>query len=180
MAHILPTTPNIHKPKGYVANSIKDDNNNYLKIDTPEEMEIDVENSDLSNGIIKFRKKVVLYTDIVNHLKKNNKLQYPTSPANTDDMEQSSLNRIDAIGMLLNTAKYLNGNWEPDFNKYFTDHLNTSKWYITSYHQLKKSTLRIESTWHMCNAIAYFKTKELAQKAIDILTPDVIHKALGD
>lgn len=179
MAHVLPTTPNIHIPKGYVANYVKNDNN-YLKIDAPEGMEIDIESSDLSNGIIKFKKKVVLYTDIVDYLKKHGILQYPTSPADTDDMEQSSLDRIDAIGMLLNTAKYLNGNWEPDFKKYFTDNLNSSKWYITSYHQLKKSTLRIESTWHMCSAIAYFKTKELAQKAIDILTPDVIHKALGD
>lgn len=179
MAHVLPTTPNIHIPKGYVANYVKNDNN-YLKIDAPEGMEIDIESSDLSNGIIKFKKKVVLYTDIVDYLKKHGMLQYPTSPADTDDMEQSSLDRIDAIGMLLNTAKYLNGCWKPEFTEFYTDELNDDKWYITSSHKLKTSTLQIECTRHKCCAIAYFKTKELAQEAIDILTPDVIHKALGD
>lgn len=42
--------------------------NNQLTIDIPEEMEIDLENSDLINGIIKFKTKSITYNDVYNEL----------------------------------------------------------------------------------------------------------------
>lgn len=38
--------------------------NNQLTIDIPEGMEIDLENSDLAKGIVKFKKKNIIYEDV--------------------------------------------------------------------------------------------------------------------
>ena len=46
--------------------------NNQLTIDIPKGMEIDLENSDLAKGIVKFKKKDITYKDITDAIKKYN------------------------------------------------------------------------------------------------------------
>lgn len=78
--------------------------------------------------------------------------------------------KISAIKKLLITAKYLNGDWKPDWNNG-----NIEKHGIS----LLNSAVYISMEQER-RAVCYFKTQELAQRAIDILGEDTIRTALGD
>ena len=79
--------------------------NNQLTIDIPEGMEIDLENSNLSKGIIKFKPKNITYDDI---LKVTDSVSVRISTYCID--------KILAISQLMNIAKYYNGDWKPDWS----------------------------------------------------------------
>ena len=99
-----------------------------LNINCPEGYEINQEKSDLSKGIIEFKeiKKVISYEDVANKLfgifnyyigadgsieKDDEEIYYPNC-AKTRDQLQSIL----SLNKLCNVAKYLNGDWLPDFS----------------------------------------------------------------
>lgn len=77
-----------------------------------------------------------------------------------------------AINMLLNVAKYLNGDWKPNWND------DNEKKYTIS---LDRNNKKINITWNVLvnKCPVYFKTEELAQKAIDILGEETIKLALS-
>ena len=81
--------------------------NNQLTIDIPEGMEIDLENSDLANGIVKFKKKNITYDDILQ-----------ACPTNFSGLKVHThcIDKILAISQLMNIAKYFNGDWEYSTN----------------------------------------------------------------
>ena len=83
--------------------------NNQLTIDIPEGMNIDIENSDLTKGIIKFISRYITYDDIKNtlHLKE-------TRIGITIDV--NNLDKLTAINELMNIAKYYNKDWQPNWN----------------------------------------------------------------
>lgn len=88
---------------------------NKLTINIPKGMEIDAESSDFKSGVIKFKKKELTYKDIQDQVGK-----YPTSSFVTPC---NSL-KLNAIDMLMNIARYYNGDWKPDWdnpeeNKYY-------------------------------------------------------------
>lgn len=70
----------------------------------------------------------------------------------------------------MNVAKYLNGDWQ--FN---WEEAGNSKFYIA----LEHNKIRILEGWVSNVALVYFRTKELAQKAIDILGEETIRLALS-
>lgn len=70
----------------------------------------------------------------------------------------------------MNTAKYLNGDWKPDWNDAYED-----KFYI--YYAF--GNLNFVSKQRANYGGIYFKSKELAQQAIEILGEDEVKKALG-
>lgn len=78
--------------------------NNQLTIDIPEGMEIDLENSDLTKGIVKFKKKAITYDDI---------LQVTDSVSVR--ISTYCIDKILAISQLMNIAKYYNGDWKPNW-----------------------------------------------------------------
>lgn len=89
--------------------------NNQLTIDIPEGMEIDLENSDLAKGIVKFKKKYITYDDI---------LQAYATDFGGIRVPNHCIDKILAISQLMNIAKYYNGDWEPNWSdpsmyKYF-------------------------------------------------------------
>lgn len=126
--------------------------NNQLTIDIPEGMNIDIVNSDLAKGIIKFRPKPIAYDNIVNSF---------NSLANINVYVHScNINKFEAIARLMNIAKYYNKDWKPNWNnrgenKYFIIWNNECKTYWTDYN--RNSGL----------SVVYFKNKEDAQSVID-------------
>lgn len=83
--------------------------NNQLTIDIPKGMEIDLENSDLVNGIIKFKKKQLTYDTIFSTL------GITTFSCNSVSNEYTS--KLEAIAKLMNIANYYNSDWKPNWSK---------------------------------------------------------------
>lgn len=75
-----------------------------------------------------------------------------------------------AIHQLLLVAKYLNGDWKPDWN-YIQD-----KWYLA----VNKGKIKVDYLDDYHNShIVYFRTNELALQAIQILGEETIRLALS-
>ena len=101
---------------------------NQLAINTPEGMEIDIENCDLKNCIIKFKKKELRYEDIENSLDlKGNRTGIP--------VDENNAFKLCATDRLMNIARYYNGDWKPDWssveNKYYIIYSHHSQCYTT-------------------------------------------------
>ena len=79
--------------------------NNQLTINIPKGMEIDLEKSDLTKGIVKFKKKDITYDDILQVID-SIKLIVSTY----------CIDKILAISQLMNIARYYNGDWKPDWS----------------------------------------------------------------
>ncbi|MCH5234489.1 MAG: hypothetical protein J1E16_04285 [Muribaculaceae bacterium] len=78
--------------------------------------------------------------------------------------------KLIAIGKLLATAKFLNGNWKPDW-----EDDTEPKWYLCDIPGKKPIPC---FTVQNNSCIVYFRTQEKAEKAIEILGKDVIRLAL--
>jgi len=108
---------------------IKIKNMNELKIEIPEDHIIDQENSDLVNGIIKFKKKDITLNDVCTF---NRSLIIPLGKETT---------RLYAIACLMDIANYYNQNyipeWVPDWtnkkeSKYFISYSADSEQYFVT------------------------------------------------
>ena len=89
---------------------------NKLTINIPDGMEIDLQNSNFDTGVIKFRKKELTYEDIQDSI-----VKYLTTTLVTHHNGP----KINAINMLMDIAKYYNGDWKPDWSN-----KNKPKFYI--------------------------------------------------
>ena len=121
--------------------------NNQLTIDIPEGMEIDLENSDLAKGIVKFKKKDITYDDILQVID-SVKLR----------VSIYCIDKILAISQLMNIAKYYNGDWEPDWNNQ-----DEYKYFIIC----NRGTYKVDHGWTSICSNIYFKNKKDAQAVID-------------
>lgn len=125
--------------------------NNQLTIDIPEGMEIDLENSNLAKGIVKFKKKDITYDDILQECPTNfSGLRVPNH----------CIDKILAISQLMNIAKYYNGDWKPDWSnidkyKYYIIYNGSDDTYVIDYN----------SIYTYSNI--YFKNREDAIAVID-------------
>ena len=129
-----------------------------LRIQVPEGYEIDTENSTFE--CIKFKKKKSLdYFEILNSY------DIETTSLLTPYANNKYLKKLNAINKLMLVAKYLNDGWIPDF-----ENADISKYYLYVY----ENKVIISSTYVTSIAIVYFKSKELAQQAIDILGEELI------
>ena len=132
---------------GIIFKEINNMENNQLTIDIPEGMEIDLENSDLAKGIVKFKKKDITYDDILQ---------------GTDSVElrisTHCIDKILAISQLMNIAKYYNGDWKPDWNNQ-----DEYKYFIIC----NRGTYKVDHGWTSICSNIYFKNKKDAQAVID-------------
>ena len=124
--------------------------NNQLTIDIPEGMEIDLENSDLVNGIIKFKPKNLTYEDI---------LRARATDFGGLRVPNHCIDKILAISQLMNIAKYYNGDWRPNWEcreiKYYIYFDNNSNEYDINYNDA------------FCRSTIYFKNSKDAKAIID-------------
>lgn len=126
--------------------------NNQLTIDIPKGMEIDIENSRLSEGIIKFKSNDITYDDIIN--------SFNSIACINVCVHSSDINKLKAMAQLMNIARYYNKDWKPNWNnrgedKYFIIWNNECKAYWTDYNR------------NSSRNVVYFKNKEDAQSVID-------------
>ena len=124
--------------------------NNQLTIEIPEGMEIDLENSDLAKGIVKFKKKDITYKNIEDALSSEN---YAGAVINT-----SNGIKLEALNKLMNIAKYYNGDWKPDWSD-----SNEYKYSII----YNRNTYKVDHNWTFISSNIYFKNKDDAQAVID-------------
>lgn len=124
--------------------------NNQLTINIPEGMEIDLENSDLAKGIVRFKKKkYITYDDIIQECPTNfSGLRVPNH----------CIDKILAISQLMNIAKYYNGDWKPDWSD-----SNEYKYSII----YNRNIYKVDHNWTSISSNIYFKNKDDAQAVID-------------
>ena len=130
--------------------------NNQLTIDIPEGMEIDLENSNLVKGIVKFKKKDITYDDI---------LQAYATDFGGIRVPTHCIDKILAISQLMNIAKFYNKNWDynaSDDNSigyaiYYGAHLDNGGYLYNT----------INSRSSVYYGVPVFKNKEDAQAVID-------------
>ena len=123
--------------------------NNQLTINIPKGMEIDLEKSNLTKGIVKFKKKDITYEDILQVID-SVKLRVSTY----------CIDKILAISQLMNIAKYYNKDWKPDWSKQ-----SESKYYIMYDNSNNTYTVDYNNSYTL-NTI-YFKNKIDAQTVIN-------------
>ena len=121
-----------------------------IRIQVPEGMEIDKENSTFE--CIKFKPKGITYTDI------QNKLDYNCN------IVLISKHRLKCIifRKLLEVADYLNGDWKPDW-----DNKMQTKYSIV--YNYDNKTFEILSRYYMNSVGVCFSSRENARKAIEII-----------
>lgn len=158
-----------------------------LKIEAPEGYEVDWENSSMNTIRFKPIKKKITYEDVCRELfldKQSWRLTtlgtsihtYCTSSAiihhKTISTSWQQLDQLLALNKLMNVARYLNGDWVPNWNTY-----DATKWFIFFDHDKKNIQVR---SWYIINpGCVYFKSSKLALQAIEILGEEEIKKALG-
>ena len=131
--------------------------NNQLTIDIPEGMEIDLENSDLAKGIIKFKNDNITLEDIY----KDDNTDYA---ANLVILSENKLfNKLLCIARLIDIANYYNKGWKPDFNN------KTTYKYVIQYNGIENKHTHYSVDYDVClnRCCVYFKNQEDAQSVID-------------
>lgn len=148
-----------------------------LEFKIPEGYIFDKDNS--TENIIRFKpiKKKITYEDVINNIKAKNigvSVQFGFTKIGTDCFitSEKQLEQLLALNKLINVAKYLNGDWKPNFKN-----SNCHKYYISYDSDSKK--LMIWFKQFMNDGSVYFKSEELAHQAIDILGKEEVKKALG-
>lgn len=133
-----------------------DNSLNDLHIDCPKGYSIDVENSDLSKGIIKFKKDNITLEDIY----KDDNIEYAI---NLVILTEGKLgNKLSCIAKLIDIANYYNKGWKPNWNDY-----EENKYYIRFNSNINKNDYDIGYRFEINHGIVFFKNKEDAQEVID-------------
>lgn len=132
--------------------------NNQLTINIPEGMEIDLENSDLAKGIVKFKKKDITYNDITDAIK-------PIITYTSISVYSHYMNRLKAISQLMNIARYYNGDWKYKVN-------GSERGYMIAYDKTRiidngYQVVHINSDIDMYFGNIIFKNEADAQAVID-------------
>lgn len=151
---IGPCTPSARSDKtDVVFKEIKDMEikNNQLTIDIPEGMEIDLENSDLTKGIVKFKKKDITYENVEDALKLGKNCK-------SIIINESNASKLVTLSKLMNIAKYYNKDWKPDWNN-----SDKSKYYI----RYNTGTYAVDCNYTYNYGNIFFKNKEDAQAVIE-------------
>lgn len=133
-------------------------------IQIPENFEV----KEIKNGkiILVEKYKNLTYEDVARELFSDNNAYY----ANYKCASEKQAEKLLAINRLMNVAKYINDGWQPDWHN-----CNESKYYIEILHN---DEICVTFLAALKGGDIYFKSKELAEKAIEILGEDTIRLAL--
>ena len=121
-----------------------------LRIQVPEGMEIDRENSTFE--CIKFKPKELTYQEISKKYCRSSIIR----------VDSKHTDKMFIFRKLLEVADYLNDDWKPDWND-----RNQYKYFIT--YNGREEKFYIRSRWDVSEDIICFSSKKNAEKAIDII-----------
>lgn len=155
-----------------------------VKVKVPEGYEIDRENSTFE--CIKFKPKKLTYRDVAKALFRGKVVHYMDQcgrvskiylPENDEQysdpnncVSRKQVGKLIAFNKLINVAKYLNGDWTPNFSDY-----TVSKFFI----KLEEENLAIIAYGVTNFGSPCFRTRELAEQAIEILGEETVRLALS-
>jgi hypothetical protein len=122
-----------------------------IRIQVPEGMEIDKENSTFE--CIKFKPKEITYQEIAKKFQPYN---------SSVSANAKHLLKLITFRKLLEVADYLNSDWKPDWNDE-----NQYKYYIS--YDGGYETFFIDNRCFVNQGVVYFSSKENALKAIEII-----------
>lgn len=144
---------NIIQPLVEPDGTIKD-----LQIKAPYNYEIDMENSDLSKGIIKFKNKWLTLEQLYKLLKGNNYVPYSSSIKDCDG-------KLLALANFMDIAKYFNGDWEFDSEKAIHGYAITRHHNTTEYPEY--NVIAVDAITDIYYGNPVFKNEANAQYVID-------------
>lgn len=121
-----------------------------FKIQIPEGMEIDKENSTFD--CIRFKPKELTYQEISKKYCRSSIIR----------VDSKHTDKMFIFRKLLEVADYLNGDWKPDWND-----VNQLKYYIS--YNYKKNIFEIGYCRYINSELIYFSSRENAEKAIEII-----------
>ena len=127
--------------------------NNQLTIDIPEGMEIDLENSDLAKGIVRFKQSIITYKDVEDTLKLGINCK-------SIMVNKNNVSKLVTLSKLMNIAKYYNGDWKPNWNN------SDDRKYLIVYNS-NNNTYIVDHNYNYIYNSIYFKNKKDAQAVID-------------
>ena len=129
-----------------------------IRINIPSGYTIDIENTDLANNIIKFKRKWLSLEQLYKLAKENNHI------TNRDAIKHFTNSKLVALANLMDIARYFNGDWNYDFTKECVG-------YSIVYCKLAKephySVREINNSFHTYYGNPVFKNEADAQYVID-------------
>lgn len=129
-----------------------------IRINIPSGYTIDIENSDLANNIIKFKRKWLSIEDIYRLLKENDYLTYRSSIVSFRD------GKLIALANLMDIARYFNGNWEYNITK---ENVGYAIAYYKFVEEPHYSVCKIDNSVYTYYGNPVFKNEADAQYVID-------------
>ena len=127
---------------------------NDLHVECPNGYSIDVEHSNLSKGIIKFKNNNITLEDIYENQGKD------TFITNVVSNNTHTYNKISAIANLIDIASYYNKDWKPNWNN------NVENKYFIVF-DCNKNCYSIRYKYETNSGNIFFKNKKDAQSVID-------------
>lgn len=103
-------------------------------------------------------KKKTTYSDVLDELWRSDKLV--TDQISISSITTSGVEKIKVLSKLYTIAAYFNGDWVPTYGK--------DSYYIYESHKV----IGVACNNYLLSSVPYFKSKEDAQKAIEMLSSD--------
>lgn len=129
-----------------------------IEVVLPNGHEIDVESSDLSKGIIRFRRKWLTIEQLYKLAKENNHITH------RDSIKHFSDSKLVALANLMDIAKYFNGYWEYNVTK---ENVGYAIAYYKFVEEPHYSVCKIENSVYTYYGNPVFKNEADAQYVID-------------
>lgn len=136
-----------------------------IELVLPNGHEIDVESSDLSKGIIRFKRKWLSLEQMYNMAKATNYHTYLSEiKDSTDDKLCTVRNKLIALSNLMDIARYFNGGWEYDVTKEVVGYSIAYYKFVEKPHY---SVCKLDISVYTYYGSPVFKNKADAQYVID-------------
>ena len=129
-----------------------------IELVLPNGHEIDVESSDLTKGIIRFRRKWLTIEQLYKLAKENNHITH------RDSIKHFSDSKLVALANLMDIARYFNGNWEYNVTK---ENVGYAIAYYKFVEEPHYSVCKIENSVYTYYGNPVFKNEADAQYVID-------------